>query len=737
MSSLPEKIIKRDKIVIIIAILVLIASVSGLQTLVFSPGVSGDSLPSDMDIIQNDKILEEEFGSGEQTLAIVRITDKSEGITDIRDQKVFEAINRFTEELESHEKVNSVKSYPKIINEIYKGDRITQKQINLLIKSSPQLRSLINPDYTSTIVNIQTDVEPTKTNIFNFMDDLGDTIDNSGFPEGVEASLTGSVPMDYETIDLLQSDMRIMILLASILVLGSLIYFYRDLVKSIVPLVPLLFSVIVTIGVLSIIGMKINPATVAVAAMLIGMGIDYGVHVFNRYYEERKKGKGLEESALISIGKVGKAIIGTSATTIAGFASLYVSRIGFMKDLSLALVLGIIIALISALTILPIVVIYEEKMRKKLKGTLKTPSMAVHTGKVKELFIKISNITKKHYKALIIFFIISTILMGYGGSKIIMQAGTDDMLPKDSEVVENFDIIGSQYGSTDTGTILIKSTGGRDVRDPDLLKDSQSIQKLLIANSHNTKVNSVDSFSKLIKDIPDEKSEINDLIQENPSYREYFNEDYSALKIDIRGTFSGNREEMSDNMVSINQNIDSVSLPSGFEASLTGNTPINNKILEVANDDMFIMSALGSLGIIIIILLLFRSITDSIIMGSPMVVGALWTFGFVGYMGIEINQFLIGFLSIILGLAIDFGMHITHRYREAKEIQKTLTSVGPGILMGGLTTVFGYTALSMASLPMIRNLGKILVFGILASMFAAFLLAPSLIMLRKQISGGK
>ncbi len=737
MISFADQIIKRKKIILIVSFIVLILAISGLQTLVFSPGVSGESLPSDMDVIEDDNIIEKEFVSGDQTLAIVRITDISEGITDIRDPRVFEAVRRFTKELQEHENVNNVKSYTKIINEYSKGRKLSENQFKSVIQSSPEIRNLMNSEYTSTIIKIETDVESKRTSIYKFMEELEDTIENSGFPDGVEASYTGSVPMDYKTIELLQSDMKIMVLLASILVLGSLLYFYRDLVRSFVPLVPLLFSVILTVGVLSIIGMQINPATVAVAAMLIGMGIDYGVHVFNRYYEERQKGKGLEDSAKISIGKVGKAIVGTSATTIAGFASLYISRIGFMKDLSISLVLGILIALISALTLLPIVIIYEEKIRKKITGKYKKPNIAVHKGNVKKLFIKISNLTENYYKGIIVFFIISTIIMGYGGSKIIMQAGTEDILPEDSKVVQNFDIIESQYRASDAGNILIKATDGRDVRNPDLLEDSRAIQELLLADSHNTKVDKIDSFTSLIDEIPDEESKIKDLIRKNPKYREYFNEDYTVVKIDIQGTFAGNQKEMDENIGSIKRNIKAVSLPAGYEASLTGSTPINHKIIQVAGEDMGIMSLLGSLGILIIILLLFRSITDSIIMGSPMVVGALWTFGFVGYMGIEINQFLIGFLSIILGLAIDFGMHITHRYREAKQIQETLTSVGPGILMGGLTTIFSYTALSMASLPMIRNLGKILMFGILASMFAAFLLAPSLIKFRENFLGGK
>ncbi len=728
--ALPDQVVKRRWIIILIFAIAIVLALSGLQTLEFSSGASEDTLPSDMDIVKDNDIVESEFGSKDQILVLVEINDISEGITDIRDPEVFEAIQKFSHELEDYEFVRNVRSYPSLVNQ-YSSNIQDKSQIKEIIERSPHAREFINSDYSSTIIMVQADVENNKADIASALDDIKNSVDQAGFPAGVEVSLTGSVPLDHEMTTLLQSDMQKMVLLALSLVLGALLYFYRDLARALVPLLPMLISVIITIGILSIIGMKISPPTVAVAAMLIGMGIDYGAHITNRYYEERGEGKGLEESASISISKVGKAIIGTSVTTIVGFASIYISRISFMKDLSLSLVLGILIALISALTLLPITIIYEEKIRRKLTGSIENPKIAVHTGRIRQLFVLITGITEKHYKKLTIFFVIATLFMSYGGTKIIMSAGTEDMLPQDSDVVQNLNRIESQFGSSDTGTIVIKATGGRDVIEPDLLKSSKAMQNLILANSHNTKVDSIDSFSSLVKEIPDSESEIKQLIKNNPRAREYFNDDYSILVINLQGTFSGNQKEMTENIGSIKENMRAVTLPAGYEASLTGNTPIDHKMVQVASEDMTIMSTVGSIGIILVILLLFRSFTDSVIMGAPMIVGALWTFGFVGYMGIEINQFLIGFLSIILGLAIDFGMHITHRFREADSIQETLTSVGPGILTGGLTTIFGYTALTIASLPIIKSLGVILVFGIAASMFAAFFLSPSLIKTRE------
>lgn len=99
-------------------------------------------------------------------------------------------------------------------------------------------------------------------------------------------------------------------------------------------------------------GIPLDLATTTVGgAMMIGMGIDYGIHVTNRYYEERRRGgRSVEESAEEAVAETGKALLGAALTTIAGFAAMYLSSIPMLHHLATALILGLSLSALNAVS---------------------------------------------------------------------------------------------------------------------------------------------------------------------------------------------------------------------------------------------------------------------------------------------------------------------------------------------------------------------------------------------------
>ncbi len=738
MSKITDFIIDRKELVIIGTIIaVLIASV-GLQTLEFSSGASDEALPSDLKSVENQEILQNNFGSDDTIMVSVAVDDYSE-INSILDPEVVESTYKFTENVKDRDFVNQASSYASLIYKVLGRAPKSKEEVKNVINRYPQLKNSISEDQTTTVINVGVNAGSGLIELGKVLNKVDQSITNSGFPKGVKVTQTGSTSIAYNVIKMLQSDLTKLLLIALVLVFGSLVIFYRGIVRAFIPIIPLIIGVILTVGILSLIGKNINPATVSIGAMLIGMGIDYGVHVYNRYYEERSKGRDPDKSAKISINGVGKAIVGTSATTMAGFASLYLSRISFMKDLSIALVLGISLSMIFALIFLPVLITYEERIRKRLVGHYDTVSLAIHTGTINKLFIRLTNIVNNNYKKIIAFFFFVTLFMSYGATKTKMETSMEEVLPEDMDEINALEEIRNKLGGEDTVSVIIKAQDGRDIRNPELLRKTKSMQKFMVKDSYNTKISSYSSITSIFNDeIPNTEKQIKTAFKRNPTTSEYVSRDYSILRVTLEGGIEEDKQsETQKNLENIESNLDQINFPSGYEASLGGSLVLNEAMRTIAQQDLSKISIFGFIGILIVVLILFRSVTDGIIMATPMALGAIWTFGFVGFTGMQINQFLIGFLSMILGLGIDFGMHITHRYREAKEIKETLTSVGPGILAASLTTILGYLALLSGSLPMIRTLGTILAVGISASMFTSFLLAPSLIKLKEEYKGGK
>ncbi|MCD6558683.1 MAG: MMPL family transporter, partial [Palaeococcus sp.] len=154
---------------------------------------------------------------------------------------------------------------------------------------------------------------------------------------------------------------------------------------------------------------------------------------------------------------------------------------------------------------------------------------------------------------------------------------------------------------------------------------------------------------------------------------------------------------------------------------------------DLTNQEVAKISTYGSILVLLVVIVLFRKPLVSIAMILPMFLGAFWTVGYMGFAGVPFNQTLAGVISMIVGLGVDYGMHLTHRFLEEfnegnpHPIVTALEGVGPGILVGGLTTAGGFLALLAAELTAVHDFGKTLAVGIFASMFAAFIVTPALL----------
>ena len=107
--------------------------------------------------------------------------------------------------------------------------------------------------------------------------------------------------------------------------------------------------------------LKLSVATVGIGAMILGLGVEYGVFLNTRYKEERDKGKTQLEALKIAVPAIGSAILGSGLTTIVGFLALTLSVMPMLQDLGKSLAIGIGFSLFISIFIAPaIIIIFED-----------------------------------------------------------------------------------------------------------------------------------------------------------------------------------------------------------------------------------------------------------------------------------------------------------------------------------------------------------------------------------------
>ena len=121
---------------------------------------------------------------------------------------------------------------------------------------------------------------------------------------------------------------------------------------------------------MGLLGIPISLSTVIVGAVIIGLGVEYGIFMVSRYYEERER-RTSAESLKIAITNIGSSTFGSAATTAAAFFALTLSAMPMIQDLGQTLALGIIYCWIAAVIVNPCFIVFEERIEsKKIAGLL-------------------------------------------------------------------------------------------------------------------------------------------------------------------------------------------------------------------------------------------------------------------------------------------------------------------------------------------------------------------------------
>lgn len=232
------------------------------------------------------------------------------------------------------------------------------------IENSPA-KAFISREYRTAVMYISTDTGSSDKKIMALDSLLRDRVNSLSFPPGVKVMVTGTPQIIVTLFDLLGQDALNTILYASVIILFLLFVIQRSLSRGFLIFAPLAFGLIWTYGTLGWMGVKISIATAGLGAIILGLGVEYGVFMLTRYREERTNGVGQLEALKVSVPAIGAAITGSATTTIVGFLALTFSSMPMIQNLGFSLALGIFFALLATLFLMPVIIIVEESASEK------------------------------------------------------------------------------------------------------------------------------------------------------------------------------------------------------------------------------------------------------------------------------------------------------------------------------------------------------------------------------------
>jgi len=164
---------------------------------------------------------------------------------------------------------------------------------------------------------------------------------------------------------------------------------------------------------------------------------------------------------------------------------------------------------------------------------------------------------------------------------------------------------------------------------------------------------------------------------------------------------------------------------------LTGLPMVNRELSAMFLPQVLKGLAIGSGIVLLLVIAAFRQWRLSLYALLPTAIGLLWAAGVLALLGIELDLFAVFAVVTFVGVGVDYGIHLVHRFQERRDAVRATAELAPVILVAAAITFFGYGTLFGSSYPPLRSIGIVSGVSAITLAVASVLVLPALLMERR------
>lgn len=241
--------------------------------------------------------------------------------------------------------------------ELYKDREKNEKPVKL-----NQFKYYVSDDYTTSVIRINL-AEMNEEQKKDFIDELKHIIGETKKPAGLNIGITGDPVVSEELKNQIMPTMQTTSMFSLIGIFIVVCLLFLSLRYGIISLLAIGFGIIWVYGVLGLLGMSISSTMSGGISMIMGIGIDFGIQVVNRFKQERKKHK-IEKAMKITLSKVFVPMLITTLAALIGFRAMSLGQLTLLADLGNMMSFGVLFCFIAAVTVIPSTLVISEKLKK-------------------------------------------------------------------------------------------------------------------------------------------------------------------------------------------------------------------------------------------------------------------------------------------------------------------------------------------------------------------------------------
>lgn len=667
-------VVKYRVLILVLAVLLLVPSVIGMINVRINYDML-DYLPSDMDTVIGQNKLMEEFGKGAFSFIIVEDMPEKD-------------VAKLTEKIKAVDHVETVLWYNSIADMSIPMEIIPE-----------ELYSEFNRE-NSTMMAVFFDSATSADDTMNAIREIRSIAGKQCFVSGMSALVT-------DLKDLCEKEEPIYVGIAVVLALLAMMLFLDGWLVPFVFLASIGIMVVINLGTNYFLG-EISYITKALSAVLqLAVTMDYSIFLWHSYNEQRERFDDNKEAMAHAINETLTSVIGSSVTTVAGFAALCFMSFTLGRDLGIVMAKGVVLGVLGCVTVLPAMVLLLDKPLQRTKHKSIIPDM----NKVA------SGVTKKFPIFLCVFaLLIAPAFYGYKKSNSEVYYDMGQCLPEDMEYVIANSKLSEDFNIASTHMVLVDSSlPGKSIRS--MIKEMEKVDGVKYVLGLESVVGSA---------VPEE------IIPE--SILSILKSDKWELLL-INSEYKVASDAVNDQITELNGIIKKYD-PS---AMLIGEAPCMKDMIETTDRDFRVVNAVSIVAIFLIIAIVEKSISLPFVLISVIELAIFINLGIPHYAGQSLPFIApICISTIQLGATVDYAILMTTRYKAERisgkdkrtSVTTALATSIPSIIVSGMglfAATFGVAIYS--DIDIISSMCMLMARGAVISMLCVIFILPALLML--------
>jgi len=665
-------------------------------------------------------------------------------------------------------------------------ERASETEIRQAVRELGESPGFLSEDFNSNDASASVSISTVTHDVPPGFDDsagIQTSVQDIASDEPGDIRAFGGGIVNDELGQIIGDSLAIVMPVVVVLLLGFLVVAYRDPIDLALGLFALLMTIIWTFGFVGYSGIPFDQNMISVPVLLLAVGVDFGIHIINRYREETVQGFAPTEAMMTANNQLMVAFVIVTVTAAFGFGANIISDLEPIRNLGIVSATGIVFTFVIFGLFLPAAKLWADDVRERYGvpefGSTPIASEESALGRV---LAAPAVVGEKAPAVFVIVILLSGAGMGAYGAGVDTTFETDDFLPPEEEawyvehipepfapgeytVTETINLLEDRFAADQDASVTVFVEGpfeqdhALEALDapnddpPDSLSvgpgGSAEPTSILTVIQTQAEANPDSELAALVErndrsgnGIPDRNLDrIYDELErmDGTNADQYLADDRRSAQIDYQIAADASQAEAADDTRVFATDF-------RYAATATGGIivfdAISDLIFETAIQGMVLALLLTGAFLMLAYAALERQPMLGLVNVFPILIAVTFLIGTMRLMGIPLNALTATILSISIGIGIAYSVHITHRFLdEFKEdpdtfdaLMTTLVGTGGALTGSMLTTSLGTGALALAITPVLGDFGLLMALSVIYSFVAAIVALPPAIFLYAQVA---